>query len=114
VNSSTRRYIASAFMLAALFGLLAYLTYVPVPTANRELIVTLFAVLLGAGAAAVPNLFGEDKTETELLRREVDELKSQLEAMNAKYTEVKTAYDTIVKMLIERHVVDAKGIELEV
>jgi ABC-type Na+ efflux pump permease subunit len=100
-------------MLIALFGLLAYLTYIPVPAANRELIVTLFAVLLGAGASAVPNLFGEDKTETTQLRKEVDELKSQLEVMAGKYAENKTAYDKIVEMLIVRHVVTGQGIDLD-
>ena len=52
-------WIASFMMLLLLVGLVAYLTFIPVPAENKELIITVLGVLLGGGAAAMPNLFGD-------------------------------------------------------
>ena len=105
-----RKFWASLFMLVIVVGLLAYLTFIPVPAANRDLITTILAVLLGAGSAAIPNLFGDADAEKAKLRERIAILESHQKSLEAKYAEVKLSYDTIVNMLVQRHVVEADGI----
>jgi predicted component of type VI protein secretion system len=102
-------YFASFVMLMLLVGLVGYLTFIPVPTDNKELIITVMGVLLGGGAAAMPNLFGDKDSETEKLRSRVRELESDIAVLKAEYRQTKDQYDTIVKMLVDRHLEPGKG-----
>jgi hypothetical protein len=112
MSNDTRKFIASGFLVVVLIALVAYLTFIPVPTANKDLVVTILGVLVGAGAAAIPNLVGDAKAETKQLQDEIASLRSELDIVRTQYSEVKVAYDQIVAMLIKRHVVDADGIEV--
>lgn len=101
----TRRFFASAFMLLIVIGLIAFLTFIPVPDGNKDLIVTILGVLLGGGAAAMPNLFGDSDGDRE-------KLLTRLRALETQYEVLKFEYDRLTKMLVERHVVDGSGIEI--
>jgi Skp family chaperone for outer membrane proteins len=105
-----RRFTASAAMLAIICALLAYLTFIPVPSANRDLIVSVLSILLGAGAAAIPNLFGNDDKEKERMREEVASMQAELQALKAAHDTLKVQYDRLVDMLVKRHVVEGIGI----
>lgn len=118
-------WIASFMMLILLVGLVAYLTFIPVPAENKELIITVLGVLLGGGAAAMPNLFGDKDGETNKLRDRVRTLEAQMALQKAEHDvliarlvsqadTLKEQYDSIVGMLIDRHVVKAEGLALEV
>jgi hypothetical protein len=111
MGNDTRKFLASGFLVLVLIALVAYLTFIPVPPSNKELIITVIGVLVGAGSAAIPNLVGDPKSETEKLKKDLEFMRVELDVMRAQYNEVKTAYDTITKMLIERHVVLADGIQ---
>lgn len=102
-------YISSFVMLMLLVGLVGYLTFIPVPAENKELIITVLGVLLGGGAAAMPNLFGDKDSETEKLRGRVRELESDIAVLKAEYAATKNQYDMIVKMLVDRHLEPGKG-----
>jgi hypothetical protein len=113
MSSESRKFLASAFMLLLLVGIMVALTVYPIPKDNREIILTILAVLLGAGAAAIPNLFGDQKSEVTMLKSRIASLEQQQEVMMARYQEVKSSYDKITEMLIQRHVVEADGIKIE-
>ncbi|MFV0512489.1 MAG: hypothetical protein ACK5MY_02465 [Jhaorihella sp.] len=99
------QYFASAMMLLMLVLMVMYLTYIPVPEGNKEIILLILGVLTGGGAAAIPNLFGDADSENEKLRERVRHLEHKLAVVTTQYDEVKHQYDVIVEMLIDRHVV---------
>ena len=69
-------------MLILLVGLVGYLTFIPVPSDNKDLIITVMGVLLGGGAAAMPNLFGDKDTETEKFTYNLPEDKGNVSFSN--------------------------------
>jgi hypothetical protein len=113
MTNESRKFLASAFMLLLLVGIMVALTIYPIPKDNREIILTILAVLLGAGAAAIPNLFGDQKSEVAALKSRIVFLEHQQEIILARHEEVKNSYDKITEMLIQRHVVEADGIKIE-
>jgi len=102
-------YFASFFMLLMLVAILAYLTFIPVPTENKELIVTILGVLLGGAAAAMPNLFGSKDAETEKLRERVKASEAHIAVLEAQYASLKSSHDEMIRLLVERHVVTGVG-----
>lgn len=104
------KFIASAVFVILLVFILGYLTFIPVPDANKDLIVTILGVLLGGAAAAMPNLFGNNDQEKEKLLVRIRSLESALEILKAEHVTLKHEYDRITEMLINRHVVAAEGI----
>lgn len=101
-----RQFAAASVFVILLILLLAYLTFIPVPEQNKDLIVTIMGVLVGGGAAAMPKLFG-DKQDIE-----TEKLKSKLTKLEVEYFTLKKEHDSLIKMLVERHVVDGKGFHL--
>lgn len=112
-------WFASAAMLLLMVSIVGYLTVFPVPQENREIVVTILAVLLGGASAAMPNLFGD--RETEKLRERIREMERQMTeqrsrhdveiaALKAANDTLKQQFDQIVLMLIDRHVIKAEGI----
>lgn len=104
------RIAASSAMLLIIVFLLLYLTFIPVPAENKDIIITILGVLLGAGAAAIPNLFGDnDKAKERLLdrvrvlEREIVAQRAENETLHRELTEIRT-------MLIDRHVVKGEGL----
>lgn len=111
MNKETMRFTASAFMLLIIVALVLYLTFIEVPIGNKDIIITILGVLLGAGAAAVPNLFGDSDKEKEELKTRVRHLENKVEVMAAVNETLTRELTEIRTMLIERHVVDGKGIK---
>lgn len=109
MSAETRKFIASAFMLLLLVALMAVLVFQAIPQANRDLFITILSVLLGAGAAAIPNLFGDQKGEVTALKQRIATLEAQHEVLLARYEEVKLSHDRLTEMLIQRHVVTGEG-----
>jgi hypothetical protein len=110
MTSETRKFVASAFMLVLLVVLMAALVLWSIPPANRDLVITILSVLLGAGAAAIPNLFGDQKGEVTGLRTRIAVLEEQYNIVTAQYLESKRSLDEITAMLVQRHVVNGYGI----
>lgn len=109
MNKEIMRFVASAFMLMIMVALVLYLTFIEVPIGNKDIIITILGVLLGAAAAAVPNLFGDSDKEKEELKERVRRLENEA-AVQAAVNETLTKELTeIRKMLIERHVVEGVG-----
>ena len=110
MSQENRRFIASGLMLVLMCALLYALVSVEIPQANRDLAITILAVLVGAGSAAIPNLFGDRDGEKDKLKGQVQSLEWQLSELQSAHNTLKAQYDTLTRMLIERHVVQGVGI----
>jgi hypothetical protein len=108
-KSEIRKFWASMLMLAITVSLIGFLTFIPVPSDNKEVILTVLGVLLGGASAAMPNLFGDADSENEALRERVRSLESQLAVIRAESATTKSQYDTIVAMLVTRHLKPGEG-----
>lgn len=108
-KSEIRKFWASMLMLAITVSLIGFLTFIPVPSDNKEVILTVLGVLLGGASAAMPNLFGDADSENEALRERVRTLESQLAVLRAESLTTKSQYDTIVSMLVSRHLKPGEG-----
>jgi hypothetical protein len=108
-SAELRKYFASFCFLLILIALIAFLTFIPIPSANRDIILTILSVLLGSAAVALPNLVGSANGEKEALQKRVQELELQVELLSTKYSSIKAEYDTIVSMLVGRIELGAKN-----
>ena len=104
-SKDVRQYIASGVFVALVVALMLFLTFIEIPTSNKDLIVSIISMFVGGLGVAMGKLFGDNDVEMEKMREELDALKIE-------YGVVKEQYDKIVGMLIARHVVDAQGIEI--
>lgn len=107
---------AALIFLFILVGLIAFLVYVPMPLASEKVILIIIGGLMSTAAGALPRLFGSDDSKEKELQERLQQMelnhRSQMSAMEirlkevqAEYVTIKSQYDDIVKMLIDRHVV---------
>lgn len=104
-SKDARQYVASGIFVALVVALMLFLTFIEIPTSNKDLIVSIISMFVGGLGVAMGKLFGDNDVEMEKMREELDTLKVE-------YAVVKDQYDKIVSMLITRHVIDAQGIEI--
>lgn len=108
--AENKRFLSSAVFVLLLVLLLLYLTFIPVPSDNKDLIVTILGVLVGGSAAAMPNLFGDPDTEKAVLEERINKLEVENKLLITRIDTIKTEYDRLTDMLIKRHIVEADGI----
>lgn len=94
--------IAALMFLLLLVGLVLFLTYVPLPLASEKVVLMIIGGLMVSATSALPKLFGDDDTKTRLRKLETE------------YAILKTNYDAVMKMLVQRHVVNGDGFETPV
>lgn len=94
-NKDLRTYVASGIFICLVVMLMLFLTYVPIPSGNKDLIVSIISMLVGGTGVAMGKLFGEKDSELDALRLELDDLKTR-------YDVLKNEYDNIVAQLIKR------------
>lgn len=104
-SKDARQYVAAGIFVALVVSLMLFLTFIEIPTSNKDLIVSIISMFVGGLGVAMGKLFGDNDVEMEKMREELDTLKVE-------YAVVKDQYDKIVSMLITRHVIDAQGIEI--
>jgi len=104
-SKDARQYVASGIFVALVVLLMMFLTFIEIPTSNKDLIVSIISMFVGGLGVAMGKLFGDNDAEMDRMREELDTLKVE-------YGVVKDQYDKIVSMLITRHVIDAQGIEI--
>jgi hypothetical protein len=95
-----QKFAAFVFLLL-LVGMVAFLTFVPLPPASEKAVLMIIGGLMALCTQALPKLFGNGKEES--LQREIDNLK-------IKHEELQAAYDKLVTLLVERHVIEQQGI----
>ncbi len=100
--------------LLLLIGMVAFLTYVPMPQASEKVILMIIGGLMAVATGALPRLFGEDKSQEDVLKVELENLRTELKLLTAKHEILKHEHDKLTAMLIERHVVKGEGVETHV
>lgn len=94
--------MAAFLFLLLLIGMIAFLTYVPVPEDSRQVILIIIGGLMTSAATALPRLFGAEDGEKERMR-------ARLQKLEVEFATLKLAYDELTRMLVNRHVVDGDG-----
>ena len=95
---------ASAFIVLVL-SLGGVLIYVEIPQANKDLVVSIISMLVGATGMAVGKILGEEaEGSAEQLRRELEENELRLATL-------KSVHQSMVQMLVDRHIIRQTGIE---
>lgn len=92
--------LAAFIFLLLLVGLILFLTYVPLPLASEKVVLMIIGGLMVSATSALPKLFGDDDT------------KHRLRKLENEYAVLKSNYDAVMKMLVERHVVNGEGVEM--
>lgn len=111
---------AALLFLLMLVGVVAFLTFVPVPVQSEKVILMVIGALVAASTGALPKLFGSDNSREKALEAEVEKLREEMTrqkaehdaamaAMEAKLVTVSGHYTEIVRMLVERHLEPGKG-----
>ena len=100
--------------LLLLIGFIGFLTFVPMPVASEKVILMVIGGLMTVATGALPRLFGEDKSQEDVLKVELENLRTELKLLTAKHEILKHEHDKLTAMLIERHVVKGEGVETHV
>jgi hypothetical protein len=93
--------VAALIFLMLLVGMVAFLTFVPLPAASEKAVLMIIGGLMALCTQALPKLFGNDKEA---------ELKREVELLKVKCESIERAYDKLVTLLVERHVIEQQGI----
>jgi len=104
-SKDIRQYIAAGLFVALVVSLMLFLTFIEIPTGNKDLIVSIISMFVGGLGVAMGKLFGDTDAE-------MDKMRAELETLKIEHGVVKDQYDKIVSMLITRHVIDAQGIDI--
>lgn len=101
---------AAAFVfLGLLVGMVAFLTYVPLPPNSEKVILMIIGGLMASASTALPRLFGVEDKEKEELKSRVRTLEQHLAVVESKFVTLQTQYDRLTTLLVERHVVTGEG-----
>lgn len=103
-KAENRKFFSSFFMLLIICGLIAYLTFIPVPTENKDLIITVLGVLLGGASTALPNLFGSKDLETDKLKKDLSEMGVKYDNLLSLYELLKSEHENLKSDLVNRYV----------
>lgn len=103
-DKDVRSYVAATLFLFLVLLLLAYLTFIPVPAANKDLITAIISMLVGGLGVSLNKLFGTADEEQERQKmeheREIAGLRENLAVLQAKYDVLKQEHDDITRRVI--------------
>lgn len=103
---------AAFIFLLLLIGMIAFLTFVPVPEESKQVILIIIGGLMTTAATSLPRMFGENDPEKEALRARVQRQGDEIRELRASYVVLKDNYDRLTEMLINRHMVpDGDGFD---
>ena len=102
VNKDSRVYAASAMFIILILCLMMFLTFVPIPSGSKDLVVSIISMLVGGLGMAMGKLFGESNSETDKLREQNDALQTRLNDLDTKFTLIKEEYDQLIKLIVNR------------
>lgn len=96
--------------LFLLVGIVGFLTYTEMPSGSEKPILMVLGGLMAVAATALPKLFGTGDREKDELKSRIRHLESALQTLSGRYEVLEGHYDEMMKMLIDRHVVEGKGV----
>jgi len=97
-----RTFIASAIFVGLVLLLIAYLTFIEVPNANKDLITAIISMMVGGLGVSLNKLFGSDNEDMQKLKSEIQEVRQENELLETKYREVKNELDTFREKVLEK------------
>lgn len=100
---------AAFIFLTLLVGMVAFLTFVPLPAESEKVILMIIGGLMASAATALPKLFGVEDAEKEKLKDRVRKLEESNAVLSAQYTTLHEEHRRMMNMLVERHVVTGAG-----
>jgi len=101
-SKDQRTFIASAIFVFLVLLLIAYLTFIEVPDANKDLITAIISMMVGGLGVSLNKLFNSDAEELQVMREKLDELEQENKVLETKYWEVKKELDTFRESVLER------------
>lgn len=101
-SKDARTYAASGVFLILVIGLILFLTYIEVPSNNKDIIVTIIGMLVWGLGTAMSNLFWAADEELEFMKEEVRHLQSSYDKLEVRYQTLKKNYDAITERLVDR------------
>ncbi len=104
-NKELRTFYAASAFIVLVLALGAVLIYVEIPAANKDLCVSIISMLVGATGVAVGKLLGEEPEGSAIKLRE------QLEESELRFATLKSVHQSMVQMLVDRHIIRQTGIE---
>jgi hypothetical protein len=94
---------ASAFIVLVL-SLGGVLIYIEIPQSNKDLVVSIISMLVGATGMAVGKILGEEEGD-------VGKIRQALEESELRFATLKSIHESMVTMLVDRHIIRQTGIE---
>jgi hypothetical protein len=104
-NKELRTFWAASAFIILVLSLGAVLIYVEIPAANKDLCVSIISMLVGATGVAVGKLLGEEP------EGDAVKLREQLEESELRFATLKSVHQSMVQMLVDRHIIRQTGIE---
>ena len=101
-SKDQRTFVASGIFVFLVLLLIAYLTFIEVPTSNKDLITAIISMMVGGLGVSLNRLFGSENQELTDLRKEVAGYKIETELLEVKYKEVKQELDTFRESVLDR------------
>lgn len=101
-NSANRKYAASGVFVFLVLALMLFLTYVTIPPANKDIIISIISVIVGGTGVAMATLFSESESEVDKLRAELTAVKFELAQQEARFDTLKSMYDEVMLQLVKR------------
>lgn len=101
-NKNKRQYVAAGVFLFLVICLMLFLTYIDIPAGNKDLIVSIVAMLVGRASVATDTLFGGGDAELDDLRHRMDVLEQELKVERAQHHVTKAAYDALTALIVNR------------
>lgn len=76
-SKDKRSFIASGLFICVVLLLIGYLTFIDIPTGNKDLIITILSTIVGSIAMALGKLLGEDPEELKKLKEQLEQLSKE-------------------------------------
>jgi hypothetical protein len=111
LNRDKRQYVAAGVFMFLVICLLMFLTYIDIPSQNKDLIVSIVSMLVGRSSSAMDKLFGDTDTERDKLIARVDSLERAITIKTAEFDVIKGENDKLMRMLAGRIAVVADVLE---
>lgn len=100
---SVRRFIVSGVYALLIVGILLYLTFINVPSANEKIINLVLGVVLATGTMASRHLFENPTDPNEELQEELDRMNHRYAKTEAKLEIIHEEHTKLVKYLVDAY-----------
>ena len=110
-NKDKRQYAAASVFVLMVIFLLLFLTYIDIPSQNKDLIVSIVSMLVGRTSGALDKLFGDVDTERDVLIQRVEALEHANEVKAAEFRVIKEENDQLLRLLVGRIDIGAKELK---